>query len=49
VKSLAADTMTPETRVKGLVPIVEGIDHAPKGLIALLKGENLGKQHVKLA
>jgi NADPH-dependent curcumin reductase len=29
--------------------IVEGIDNAPKGLIALLKGENFGKQLVKLA
>jgi len=29
--------------------IVEGIDNAPKGLIALLKGDNFGKQLVKLA
>jgi NADPH-dependent curcumin reductase CurA len=29
--------------------IVEGIDNAPAGLIALLKGENFGKQLVKLA
>jgi NADPH-dependent curcumin reductase len=29
--------------------IVEGIDNAPKGLIALLKGGNFGKQLVKLA
>src|SRR5262249_28628283 len=29
--------------------IVEGIDNAPKGLIGLLKGENFGKQLVKLA
>ena len=29
--------------------MVEGIDNAPKGLIALLKGENFGKQLVKLA
>ena len=29
--------------------IVEAIDNAPKGLIALLKGENFGKQLVKLA
>jgi NADPH-dependent curcumin reductase len=28
--------------------IVEGIDNAPKGLIGLLKGENFGKQLVKL-
>jgi len=29
--------------------VVEGIDNAPKGLIALLRGENFGKQLVKLA
>jgi NADPH-dependent curcumin reductase CurA len=29
--------------------IVEGLDNAPRGLIALLKGENFGKQLVKLA
>jgi len=29
--------------------VVEGIDNAPKGLIALLKGQNFGKQLVKLA
>jgi hypothetical protein len=29
--------------------IVDGIDNAPKGLIALLRGENFGKQLVKLA
>ena len=29
--------------------VVEGINNAPKGLIALLKGENFGKQLVKLA
>ena len=28
--------------------IVEGIDNAPRGLIALLKGENFGKQLVRL-
>jgi len=28
--------------------IVEGLDNAPKGLIGLLKGENFGKQLVKL-
>jgi NADPH-dependent curcumin reductase len=28
--------------------VVHGIDNAPKGLIALLKGENFGKQLVKL-
>jgi NADPH-dependent curcumin reductase CurA len=29
--------------------VVEGLDNAPRGLIALLKGENFGKQLVKLA
>ena len=29
--------------------VVEGIDNAPKGLIALLRGENFGKQLVRLA
>ncbi|HEY1326182.1 MAG TPA: NADP-dependent oxidoreductase [Casimicrobiaceae bacterium] len=29
--------------------IVEGIDHAPRALMGLLKGENFGKQLVKLA
>ncbi len=29
--------------------VVEGIDHAPRGLIELLKGGNFGKQLVKLA
>jgi NADPH-dependent curcumin reductase CurA len=29
--------------------VLEGIDNAPQGLIALLKGQNFGKQLVKLA
>jgi NADPH-dependent curcumin reductase CurA len=29
--------------------VVDGLDNAPKGLIALLKGENFGKQLVKIA
>jgi len=29
--------------------VVEGIENAPKGLIALLKGQNFGKQLVRLA
>jgi NADPH-dependent curcumin reductase CurA len=29
--------------------ILEGLERAPKGLIGLLKGENFGKQLVKLA
>ena len=38
-----------EGKLKYRESIVEGIDNAPKGLIALLKGENFGKQLVKLA
>jgi NADPH-dependent curcumin reductase CurA len=38
-----------EGKLKYRESIVEGIDSAPKGLIALLKGENFGKQLVKLA
>ena len=37
-----------EGRLKYRESIVEGIDSAPKGLIALLKGDNFGKQLVKL-
>jgi NADPH-dependent curcumin reductase CurA len=35
-------------RLKTRESVVEGIENAPKGLIALLKGENFGKQMVKL-
>ena len=38
-----------EGKLKFRESIVDGIDNAPKGLIALLKGENFGKQLVKLA
>lgn len=37
-----------EGRLKTRESIVEGIERAPQGLIALLKGENFGKQLVKL-
>jgi len=36
-------------RLKYRESVVHGIDNAPAGLIALLKGENFGKQLVKLA
>ena len=36
-------------RLKTRESVVEGIEHAPRGLIALLKGGNFGKQLVKLA
>jgi NADPH-dependent curcumin reductase CurA len=36
-------------RLKYRESIVDGLDNAPNGLIALLKGENFGKQLVKLA
>jgi len=29
--------------------VLEGIEKAPRGLIGLLKGENFGKQLIKLA
>ena len=36
-------------RLKYRESVVEGLDNAPQGLIALLKGRNFGKQLVKLA
>jgi NADPH-dependent curcumin reductase len=36
-------------KLKTRESIVEGLDSAPRGLIGLLKGENFGKQLVKLA
>jgi NADPH-dependent curcumin reductase len=36
-------------RLKYRESVLEGLDQAPKGLIALLKGQNFGKQLVKLA
>ncbi|HEY1290559.1 MAG TPA: NADP-dependent oxidoreductase [Burkholderiales bacterium] len=36
-------------RLKYRESVVEGLDNAPRGLIALLKGENFGKQLVRLA
>jgi hypothetical protein len=38
-----------EGRLKTRESIVEGLDNAPKGLVGLLKGENFGKQLVRLA
>ena len=38
-----------EGKLKYRESVVEGIDNAPKGLIALLRGGNFGKQLVKLA
>ena len=35
-------------KVKYRESVVEGLDNAPKGLIGLLKGQNFGKQLVKL-
>jgi len=37
-----------EGRLKYRESVVEGLENAPKGLIALLKGENFGKQLVRL-
>jgi NADPH-dependent curcumin reductase CurA len=36
-------------RLKYRESVVEGLENAPRGLIALLRGENFGKQLVKLA
>jgi len=36
-------------RLKYRESIVEGLDNAPRGLIALFRGENFGKQLVRLA
>jgi len=38
-----------EGKLKYRESVVHGIDNAPRGLIALLRGENFGKQLVKLA
>jgi len=38
-----------EGKLKYRESVIEGLDNAPGGLIALLKGENFGKQLVKLA
>jgi len=38
-----------EGRLKTRESVVEGIENAPRGLIALLEGGNFGKQLVKLA
>jgi NADPH-dependent curcumin reductase CurA len=38
-----------EGKLKYRESVVEGLENAPKGLIALLKGQNFGKQLVKLA
>jgi NADPH-dependent curcumin reductase len=38
-----------EGKLKYRESVIEGLDNAPKGLIALLKGQNFGKQLVKLA
>ena len=38
-----------EGKLKYRESVVDGLANAPKGLIALLKGENFGKQLVKLA
>jgi len=46
VRGLAAHLA--EGKLKYRESVVQGIENAPKGLIALLKGENFGKQLVKL-
>jgi hypothetical protein len=46
LKALAG--MHAEGKLKTRESIVEGLENAPRGLIALLKGGNFGKQLVKL-
>jgi hypothetical protein len=45
----ALGTCFAQGRLKCRESVLEGIDNAPQGLIALLKGQNFGKQLVKLA
>jgi NADPH-dependent curcumin reductase len=45
----ALGTCFAQGKLKCRESVIEGIDHAPQGLIALLKGQNFGKQLVKLA
>jgi NADPH-dependent curcumin reductase CurA len=47
VKGLGA--LLADGRLKYRESVVDGLENAPKGLIALLKGENFGKQLVRLA
>ncbi len=47
LKALSA--MHAEGKLKYRESIVEGLENAPRGLVALLKGGNFGKQLVKLA
>jgi len=47
IKGLSA--LVADGKLKYRESIVEGLENAPQGLIALLKGENFGKQVVKLA
>ena len=46
LKALAA--YLAEGKLKYRESVVQGLENAPKGLIALLKGENFGKQLVKI-
>ena len=47
LRALAGDLA--EGKLKYRESVVDGLENAPKGLIALLKGQNFGKQLVKLA
>ena len=38
-----------EGKLKYRESVIDGLENAPRGLIALLKGENFGKQLVRLA
>jgi hypothetical protein len=41
--------MVQQGRIKTRESVADGIEKAPKAFIGLLKGENFGKQLVKLA
>jgi NADPH-dependent curcumin reductase CurA len=45
----ALGTALGEGKLKYRESVLEGLENAPRGLIGLLKGENFGKQLVKLA
>ena len=46
-KDLAA--WTAEGKLKVAEDIIDGLDHAPAGLVGLLAGENRGKRMIRVA
>ena len=41
--------MAQEGKIKAKEHVVEGLENAPKAFIGLFKGENIGKQIVKVS